>query len=59
MEGKWKALERQRPQLKIAKWGGVAGAAVTAGSVIGLGSVSLGVAMMVGFGAWGYTVLKK
>ena len=56
---KWNNLERQRPQLRWVKWGAGAGGLIALGSLIGIGSWTLGIAMMVGFGIWGFTILNK
>lgn len=56
---KWNNLERQRPQLKIVKWGEAIGAALTVGSFVGVGSWELGLAMMAGFGIWGWSILNR
>jgi hypothetical protein len=56
---KWSNLERQRPQLRWVKWGEGLGALLVLGSLVGVGNWELGLAMMAGFGVWGYTILNK
>lgn len=56
---KWANLERQRPRLRMVKWGMTAGAAVTIVGILGAGSPVLGLLILLGFGAWGFSILKK
>ena len=56
---RWKTLERQRPRLRIVKWGELVGALFIVGKLVGVGSVVFGLILMVGFGLWGYSVLNR
>lgn len=56
---RWGTLERQRPALRWVKWGEIAGAVLTLGGIIGFGSITLGVLLMVGSGVWGYRILTR
>ena len=56
---RWKTLERQRPSLRFVKWGELVGALLVLGHFVGVGSVVLGLIVMVGFGLWGYSILNR
>lgn len=55
---KWKNLERQRPSLRIVRWGEGIGAVLFIGGFVGLGSIPIGLLTMVGFGIWGLKALR-
>lgn len=55
---KWANLERQRPRLKIAKWGMGIGAVITVLGIVGLGSLPLGLLILVASGIWTFTLLR-
>ena len=56
---KWQNMERQRPQLKLVKWGTLTGLVLTVAGAVGIGSWLLGLLIMAGFGFWGYRVLNR
>jgi hypothetical protein len=56
---RWKTLERQRPQLRYVKWGEIIGAAFIVGRFVGLGSFVFGALLMIVFGIWGSSILKR
>ncbi len=56
---KWETLERQRPMLRWVKWGGILGALLTVGGVVGFGNIPLGLLLLVGSGVWGYRILNR
>lgn len=57
---KWKAVERQRPQLRVVKWGAGAGAALILLSILaGWGTFVFGVIVLAVFGLWGYSALNR
>jgi hypothetical protein len=55
---KWGNLERQRPRLRYATWGVGAGLILTALGVLGWGSLTLGLIVLVGSGVWAYRLLR-
>lgn len=55
---KWSNLERQRPRLRWAKWGMGVGAVLTVLGLVGMGTLTLGVIVLVGSGVWSYTLLR-
>ena len=55
---KWSNLERQRPRLRVAKWGMVAGAILTGLGALGVGSLTFGIIVLVASVAWTYTILR-
>jgi hypothetical protein len=56
---RWTTLERQRPRLKIVKWGELAGLILFAGGFVGFHTMFLGILLLVGFGVYGYRILSK
>lgn len=56
---KWSNLERQRPRLRWAKWGMVAGAVLTVLGILGVGSWPVGVVVLGGSGVWAFSILNK
>ena len=56
---RWKTLERQRPQLRMVKWGEFVGALFIVGRFVDFGSIVFGLILMVGFGLWGYSILNR
>jgi hypothetical protein len=56
---RWKTLERQRPQLRMVKWGELVGALFIVGRFVDFGSIVFGLILMVGFGIWGYSILNR
>ncbi len=55
---KWSNLERQRPRLRWAKWGTLAGLALTVMGAVGIGSWGFGLMVMAASVIWGATQLK-
>ncbi len=55
---KWSNLERQRPRLRFAKWGLVAGAILTGLGVLGAGTLAFGLVILVGSGVWMVNLLR-
>lgn len=55
---KWSNLERQRPRLRWAKWGALAGLALTALGAAGFGSWGFGLLVTAASVIWGATQLK-
>lgn len=55
---KWSNLERQRPRLRWAKWGMGAGAVLTVLGILGAGTLTLGLVVLVGSGVWSYMLLR-
>lgn len=56
---KWSNLERQRPALRWVKWGEIVGAVIALGSLIGVGSWTFGILVMLGFGVWGWRIMNR
>ncbi|AUW94603.1 MAG: hypothetical protein C7B44_02070 [Sulfobacillus thermosulfidooxidans] len=56
---RWTTLERQRPRLKWVKWGEIVGVLLTAGGLVGSGTLWLGIFLIIGFGYYGYHILSK
>ena len=55
---KWSNLERQRPRLRFAKWGMAAGAVLTALGLLGVGTLTFGIVILLGSGIWAFTLLR-
>lgn len=56
---KWNNLERQRPGLRLTKWGMGVGAVLTVLGILGVGSWVLGVVILGGSGIWAFRILNK
>ena len=55
---KWSNLERQRPRLRWAKWGTLAGAALFVLGTVGVGSWGFGLLVVAASVIWGAAQLK-
>lgn len=55
---KWANVERQRPRLRFAKWGLVAGGALSVLGLLGVGSLVFGLIVLVAAGVWTFSLLR-